>query len=200
MKMLNRSVAILLGCFLLSGCSSLHKQVQSGAPLEQCAYETRQVTHHQVLDELGPPARLTASPKGFAFLYEDLLIDERQLGISGSGPYLQWFKLSMARTTLKNRALLLQFSHSGELTSAGMVESEEFLGKGGAIQTIIEVSQIVDSSDFEDDALDAARWGASLLEPLPEVLNTAQNLNTGASGLEQSGTTTKVGQHTLEMR
>jgi hypothetical protein len=105
MKRRNRPASILFGCFLLSGCSSLHKDVQSGAPLEQFSSETRRVTHHQVLDELGPPARLTASPNGFAFLYEDLLINELQLGVSGSGKYLQWQRCEILPQKQRNRIM-----------------------------------------------------------------------------------------------
>jgi hypothetical protein len=200
MKSLNRAASILLGCFVLTGCSSLHKEVQSGVILDQVSYEARSVHYHQVLDDMGPPARLTASPGGFAFIYEDLIIDELQLGIGGRNNFWEWLKLSMAGTTLERRSLLLQFDPDGALKSAGLLESEEDLGKGGAMQLILQVKQIVDTSEYEDDAIDAARWGVKLLEPLPIALNTPQNLNTGASGLEQSGTTTKVGQHTLEMQ
>jgi len=153
-----------------------------------------------VLNDLGPPARLTATPGGFAFIYEDLVVDELQVGIGGRGNFWEWLKLSFAGTTLERRSLLFQFDQDGALNSVGLLVSEEDLGKGGALQIIVQVKQIVDTSEYEDDALDAARWGASLLDPLPKALNTAQNLNTGASGLEQSGTTTKVGQHTLDMQ
>jgi hypothetical protein len=68
------------------------------------------------------------------------------------------------------------------------------------VQAIISIKQIVDTTAFENDALDASQWGANLLDPLPVMLNVAQNLNTGAAGIEQSGTTIKIGQHTLEMQ
>ena len=68
------------------------------------------------------------------------------------------------------------------------------------MQAIYSIDQIVDTTAFEDDALDASRWGGNLLDPIPVMLNNAQNLNTGATGIEQSGTTVKIGQHTLEMR
>ena len=200
MKRRNRSAVILLGCCVLTGCSSLHKEVQSGVTLDQSSYEERSVHYHQVLNDLGPPARLTATPGGFAFIYEDLVVDELQVGIGGRGNFWEWLKLSFAGTTLERRSLLFQFDQDGALNSVGLLVSEEDLGKGGALQIIVQVKQIVDTSEYEDDALDAARWGASLLDPLPKALNTAQNLNTGASGLEQSGTTTKVGQHTLDMQ
>ncbi len=90
MKSLNRAASILLGCFVLTGCSSLHKEVQSGVLLDQGSYETRSVHYHQVLDELGPPSRLTASPGGFAFIYEDLVVNELQLGISGHNNFWYW--------------------------------------------------------------------------------------------------------------
>ena len=200
MKRRNSAASNLFVCFLLTGCSVLHKEVQSGVTLDHAAYQEQRVHYHQVLNNLGPPARLTASPEGFAFIYEDLVVDELQLGIGGRGQFWEWLKLSFAGTTLERRSLLFQFDQDGTLKSAGMRKTEEDLGKGGALQIILQVKQIVDTSEYEDDALAATRWGASLLDPPPKTLNTKQSLISGATGLEQSGTTTKVGQHTLEMQ
>jgi hypothetical protein len=152
-----------------------------------------------VLDELGPPARLSATVAGFAFIYEALEIDEQQLGLSGYGDLLQFLKMSFAGTDLKPHSYLLHFNADGMLIAAGLLESTEDLGTAGSVQAIFSIEQLVDTTGFEDDALDASRWGGNLLDPLPVMLNVAQNLNSGAAGLEQSGTTIKIGQHTLEM-
>ncbi len=190
----------LSGLLLTTGCSVLRVSVDPGITLEQCDFEVTKARYPDVLDELGPPARLSATPGGFAFIYEAMKINEKQLGLSGPGEILQFLKMSFAGTELERHSYLLHFNADGLLVSAGLLEATEDLGSAGSVQAIISVQQIVDTSAFEDDALDASHWGSNLLDPLPVMLNNAQNLNTGAAGLEQSGTTTKIGQHTLETR
>ena len=201
MKKRRSSFALIPLCgLMLMGCSVLRVSVDPGITLEQCGFEVNKAHYHEVLDELGPPARLSATPGGFAFMYEAMEIDEKQLGLSGRGEILQFLKMSFAGTDLKRHAYLLHFNDSGLLVAAGLLEAKEDLGNAGSVQAIIAVEQLVDTTAFEDDALDASQWGRDLLDPLPVMLNNAQNLNTGVAGLEQSGTTTKIGQHTLEMR
>lgn len=199
-KRLSSFIIIPLCGLVLTGCSSLHRSVDPGITRAQCSFEVQQAHYHRVLDELGPPARLSATTGGFAFIYEALEIDEKQLGLSGQSGLLQFLKMSFAGTDLERHSYLLHFNTDGVLVAAGLLESKEDLGTAGSVQTIFSVEQLVDTTAFEDDALDASHWGSNLLDPLPAMLNNAQNLNTGAAGLEQSGTTTKIGQHTLEMR
>ena len=200
-KRLNSFALIALsGLLLTTGCSVLQVSVDPGIALEQCNFDVTRAHYHDVLDELGPPARLSATPGGFAFMYEELKINEKQLGLNGPGEFLQFLKMSFAGTALERHSYLLHFNADGMLIAAGLLEATEDLGTAGSVQAIISVQQLVDTTAFEDDALDASHWGSDLLDPLPVMLNNAQNLNTGAAGLEQSGTTTKIGQHTLEMR
>lgn len=201
MKKRPSSFAIIPLCgLILTGCSSLHRSVDPGITREQCHFEVNRAHYHDVLDELGPPARLAATAGGFAFIYEALEIDEKQFGLSGRSGVSQLLKMSFAGTDLERHSYLLHFNADGMLVAAGLLESTEDLGTAGSLQAIFSVEQIVDTTAFEDDALDASRWGGNLLDPLPVMLNVAQNLNTGTAGLEQSGTTSKIGQHTLEMR
>lgn len=200
MKRRNNPACILLASLLLAGCSSLRKTVDPGITREQCNFSNGETHYHEVLDAIGPPARMTACSPGFAFIYEALVVKELQVGLNGRDGLLQLLKISMAGTTLHRQSLLLKFDPDGILIYSGVLESREDLGKGGALQPLLSIQQIVDTSEYEDDAIDAVDWGASLLLSLPQSLNTVQNLNTGAAGLEQGGTTTKVGQHSLEMR
>jgi hypothetical protein len=185
---------------LLAGCSSLRKTVDPGIVLEQCTFERESAHYYEVLDELGPPARLSAISGGFVFIYETLVFNEQQLGLSGQKGWLQLLKMSFAGTDLRRSSYLLRFDSDGMLLAAGTLKSKEDLGVGGSMQALFAIKQIVDTSAYEDDAFDSIGWGASLLDPLPSTLNSAQNLNTGRAGVEQSGTTTVIGQHTLEMR
>lgn len=193
-------IALSVLLVLLAGCSSLYKTVDPGIVLEQCTFEAETAHYHEVLDELGPPARLSAISGGFVFIYEKLVFDEQQIGFSGQKGWLQLLKMSFAGTDLKRNSYLLRFDSDGTLIAAGTLETKEDLGAGGALQALFSINQIVDTSAYEDDAFDSINWGVSLLDPLPLILNDRQSLTSGSAGLEQSGTTTKIGQHTLEMR
>ena len=198
-RLLNRLVVLALSGFVLSGCTSINKYVGAELDLESVECVDRETHCHEVLDQLGPPVLMTALPGGFAFLYESLYVRERQLGIGGRQGFWQLFKLSLANTDLYRNGLLLHFGADGVLISHGRLMIERDLGSGGSIQPVFSMQQIIDTSDYEDDYMHAADWGASMLSALPQTLNTKQNLASGASGIEQGGTTTKVGQHTLEM-
>jgi len=201
MKRPSKTLAVLiLSGFLLSGCTSINKHVGGELEFESVGFANGETHYHEVLDQLGPPVLMTALPRGFAFLYESLYVRELQLGIAGSDGFLRLFKLSLANTDLHRKSLLLHFGADGVLIAHGKLMTEEDLGSGGSIQPVLSLQQIVDTSDYEDDYIHTADWGASMLRTLPQTLNTKQSLDSGFAGIEQGGTTTKVGQHTLEMR
>ena len=62
MKRLSSFAAILICGQLLAGCSTLRRDVDPGITLEQCNFEPNTAHYHDVLDELGPPARLLSGP------------------------------------------------------------------------------------------------------------------------------------------
>ena len=190
----------LLALMAVSGCSTLYKRVDLGVSDQEISFETNETHFHEVLGAVGPPSRMTVCGGGFAFLYEDMLIRELQTGLAGQNGWLQLFKFSVADSRLFRNTAILHFNGKGILIAKPIVESTEGLGKSGSIQPLISAEQIVDTSGFEDDSSEPQRWGFDLLRPLPQGLNNAQSLDSGLAGLEQGGTTSKIGQHTLEMR
>jgi len=112
---------------------------------------------------------------------------------------LGWFKVSAGRGIADRQALLLTFDDKGILQDQRFKEYRENLGTAGAIQYFLAVAPLLDSSFLEDE-IGPPEWGKTLLRPLPETLNVRQSLDTGDHGLEQEGTATTVGQHTLELR
>jgi len=187
---------------LCSGCSMLYTKIGNPVSTEGLAMEPGKTRYDEVLNDLGPPNRMSSVSDGFAFLYEYLVFREMQIGISGP-PQFQWLsllKITVADVNLRHDILLLHFNSEGVLMSSTQTVSSEDLGMGGSVQPIVALKSVVDTSDYEDDAVMEINWGSSLLRPLPEVLNIPQSLSSGAAGMEQSGTTAKVGQHTLEMR
>lgn len=197
---LRNSIAVVLVLFS-AGCSIIKTSVDSPAPVPNVKLQDDRTHFHAVLKELGPPSRITALPGGFAFLYESLAFRELQLGLGGPQQYemLSLLKLTLADANLHHQAVLFHFRSDGYLLSVAPIDRREDVGIGGSIQLLISVAAIVDTSDYVDDSTHAMRWGMSLLDPLPRTLNSQQSLRTGRSGLELGGTSSKVGQHTLEL-
>ena len=200
--MMGRSNILLaaLAVSLLAGCSTLYRRVDAGADFEEADFEAGATSHHEVLDALGPPNRMSKTGEGFAFLYESMLIRELQTGLAGRDGIWQLIKFSFADSKLFRDTLTLRFDHEGVLLAQAKSQTREGLGKSGAIQPLLTVQQIVDTSAYDDDATESLEWGMEQLKPLPTTLNEAQSLNSGAAGFEQGGTSSKVGQHALEMR
>ncbi len=190
----------------LSGCSVL--RVELDVPIDRPAggYPVGDTHYRTVVDELGPPTTVSAFNDGVAFLYEHMVIRERQLGISvdsewfGQGyEFLDWVKFAYGKSYADREALLLVFDAAGYLQTERLVAWRDDIGTGFSIQLIVEVSSVVDSSSMHEGG-DVSEWGGALLRTPPEVLNTRQSLDLGQVGVELSGAPDRVGQHTLEMR
>jgi hypothetical protein len=198
---MTRIFSLLLAVVLLAGCSTIYRQVGGDPiPAGTSAWTEGETRVEGVLSVLGPPSRLTATPGGYAFLYERLSISETQLGLGGRDGWWQLIKLSWADADLARDVLVLHFDREGVLRARSRRRSVEDLGEVGAIQPILALDQVVDTTTWEDDFTESLSWGRGLLVPLPKGLNRRQNMDTGAAGFEQSGTSTKAGQHSLEMR
>ena len=199
------TVQIVLFGFMflwLVGCTIIGKHYDT--PLDDTEIEllVGKVTYANTLDQLGPPAKVSALGDGLVFLYEHAIIAEKQLGISleiKEAPWLGWFKYTSAWANSKRQALLLVFDGQGILRNQRLFSWDENLGGGSGVQLFIAVSNLVDTSPYED-GIGPHQWGISLLRPLPQTLNIHQSLDTGTGGLELQATPAKVGQHTLEMR
>jgi len=193
------SLLLLALLIALSGCSTIEKQFDQPPHLPDSSQDKRPTHYFEVLDELGPPARLTSMPGGFAFLYETLKINERQFGISSDVAILRWFKLSYGSASASQGAYVYVFNNDGYLQSYGNRFLKENVGKGLSFQFIVKVTPIVDTSHLEQSP-GQHTWGASLLKPLPITLNSSHGMDAGLYGLELRGTPTSAGQRTLEMR
>lgn len=199
--MIRSSIAAAL-VLLSAGCSVLRSSMDRRTTPPSAVLQAGETHFHAVLNELGPPSRITALPGGFAFLYECLDFRELQLGVSGPGQALEWLalvKLTLADADLRHQAVLFHFRSDGYLLSVSSLDRREDVGMGGSVQMLFAVAPVVDTSGYEDDSTHSVLWGMSLLEPLPRILNAQQSLRTGRSGLELGGTPTRAGQHTLEM-
>lgn len=189
-------ISFLIPC--LCSCTVISTKIGKPIKYEGQSLQT-DITHYRnVLNHLGPPLKISKYNKGLVFLYESIDIEERQLGFSSNKDILQWFKFSFARAKAYRQVLVLIFNENGYLTEKRFNQFNENLGGGQGISIIVSIKSLVDTSHL-DEVSDTHFWGKSLLNPIPEVLNIPNNLRSGETGVEQFGSFTSVGQHTLEM-
>jgi hypothetical protein len=196
---LTRLLTVSFAILAVGGCTIIHKDIDTPLDLSQSILQEENTHFSSILDQLGPPAKISALPNGMAFLYEYVSITERQIGIGFDAEILKWLKFAIAGASDVRQTLVLVFDEQGMLQTHRFLEHTEDLGKGGAMQLMIAVQQLIDTSHL-DDTRGPNEWGTSLLRPVPETLNIHQSLNTGTGGIEQKGTPASIGQHTLEMR
>jgi len=187
-----------VGLLVLTGCSSLRTEVgqplpEYSAPLVEGTTRVETVVH-----DLGPPHAVSSLPDGFVFLYEYSRVSEFQFGLSLKFLHLPYFKLIKADSNLSEAARILTFDEQGVLRAQGSAAWKEKLGGGGALQLIISVLSLTDTTAFRREP-DPLTWGREDLQRPPVTLNSAQNLRSGSNGLQQRISPVFVGQATLEM-
>lgn len=193
-------LGLVLSSFLAGGCTVLDRELGDHLPQEgEAVFQVEGTNVGDVLEELGPPAKISALPGGFVFVYEHLEIRERQLGVSIGIDIIEWFKFSFGKADASLEALVLTFDQEGTLRSAGRTAQELDVGTGMGIQILVALEPVVDTSDVEADA-DPNNWGAFCLRDLPTTLNRRQSLDTGMAGVSLAGEMTSIGQYTLELR
>jgi len=184
---------------LWTGCS--HLVSDAGPALvapAQSGLKPGVTTLNQTLRQLGPPQQVSRWGDGASFLYEHSRTTENQLGLSVDAPILKYIKFVGARASIIQDSMVLLFDARNLLQAVGYSHSTAPLGKGGAVQIVVTVTTLVDSSQFRQPA-SAHQWGAAWLAPLPKQLNAAQNLEDGRFGFSTKPVFEKVGQRTLEI-
>lgn len=195
---------LILWCVVVwaaAGCTI--QQLTMGSMLEPAdiALDAESIHFSKVLEQLGPPHKMSDLPGGFVFLYEYYAPQGWQAG--GRLPFqeadfLSWLRADLGAGFARRQALVLLFDDTGMLTQKQHLRDErEDSGAGVKLSFLLGSGNLIDTVDV-DRTVGPHQWGASLLMPLDKALNRAQNLETGQCGVEQFGTSTKVGQHTLE--
>ena len=172
---------------LISSCTRIHisndKEIDA-ARTHLIQYNT---TYADVLVALGPPAKVTALPSGFAFLYESTQVLQRGLALS--------VYILRASVTKGDRVL---DSYVVVFDERGLVVGHEKLTKSVPLSVTFAVTIPTGGPPRELTAsAPQHHWGMSLLNPLPQTLNAASDIDVGMHGLEQRGTPMAVGQRTL---
>lgn len=193
------SLLSLLLIVTLGSCTVISKDINTDIELDKSTFELSKTHFRDLINSIGPPAKLSKYSEGLVFLYESIDIKERQIGLNLDYSIFRWLKFSYAKGDAQRQALLLIFDKNGYLVTKNYKEFKENMGSGQAINFLVSIQSLVDSSKLEEEPNSLA-WGSSLLKPLPQALNYSQNLGTGESGVEQLGAPNSVGQHTLELQ
>jgi hypothetical protein len=195
--MVRRGVALLLPLGM-AGCSQFRTELGQPLHTDERDFVTGKTSVQTVLHELGPPSDVSSLPDGFVFLYEYSKIEEFQIGFSVPLPIVRWLKFVQARNQLTHEAAVMTFDDRGVLRAIGDDLSKKDLGGGTALQLIVSVTSLTDTSAYRQPG-EAHAWGASSLRRLPSTLNTDQSLRSGTRGLQFKAAHSYAGQHSLEM-
>ena len=174
----------------ISSCTRIHLSV--GKEIDAARTHTiQQNTHYSgVLAALGPPAKLTALPAGFAFLYESTHALQRGISLFFMHPALG---LSITKGNRRLDTYVVVFNERGWVVGHGQITKSVPLSltvalgipTGGTLRNLTAPAP-------------QHRWGMHMITPLPKTLNAANDVDAGMHGLEQRGTPNAVGQRTLE--
>jgi hypothetical protein len=192
------ALALNIG-LLASGCSVIRQDV--GQPLVVDVEILAAIPdYHDALRQLGPPHKIGATEHGMAFLYEEVDLTERQLGINLTIEDISLFKAVIAREFADRRTTVLLFDAEGKTQAYNYWDWSDIAGEGAALQFIFVVAGVADEGDLNDSPA-VHNWGFGLLEAgLPSALNRQNSLDVGHAGVELKGTPTNIGQHALELR
>lgn len=165
--------------------------------------ETGQTHYKDVLDRLGPPAKISAIPGGMVFLYEHVETTQRQLAfdlawIVSSGP-AQLVRLAVARGEGNLETAMFEFDEHGSLRAATTNVRQQDFGISFGVGLVGLPVKLGKDQVYMQPA-PQHDWGMSMLRPLPRTLNAGQDLDAGTNGLELRGVSQKTGQRTLEMK
>lgn len=191
-----RQLLPLLLCCLLAGCSRLHYQL--GTPLDDASASSAAGIRDLAgaLAQFGPPQRVAAIADGYVLAWEHWRISESALGVSLGPLGIDAFSMDWGQARLAGDFLLMRFDHSHQASNYSFSRWDEHAGGGSALQPSIGVVDVVEVQDLLVP-MPQHRWGATWLQPLPRLLNSASSPDSGASALEQRGTPSAAGQRSL---
>jgi len=172
---------------LISSCTRIHISNDKEIDATRTQLIQHNTSYADVLVALGPPAKVTALPSGFAFLYERTEALQRGIALS--------FYFIRASASKGDRLL---DSYVVVFDERGLVVGHEKLTKSVPLSITFSLTIPTGGPPRELTAVAPQHhWGMSLLNPLPQTLNAASDIDAGMHGLEQRGTPRAVGQRTL---
>jgi hypothetical protein len=199
LRVIFRHFWILAACCALQGCTLRYYEL--GTPLTAADQPNpeQEVMMSAVLDQLGPPQRISATPNGYVMAWEYWYITERTLGFSLGAGGTDFLSIDWGTANAGGDLLLLSFDSDHQLVTSNFEEWDGNAGVGRGVQPLSGFVDVVDVNDLLQP-MPQHDWGGASLESLPTTLNSESRMDTGQNGIEQRGTTRSVGQHSLEMR
>lgn len=189
---------LLASTLLLVACSQYYYDLGSGLSRTQLPDVKQQPLLGDVLQQLGPPMRVSATPTGYVLAWEHWDISEVKLGISLGFAGAEALSVDWGSARAKGEFLLLGFNRQHQLTDAAFTEWNNSTGGGQGIQPLGGLVSVVDVDDLLD-SMPQHTWGGASLQKLPVTLNADSRPDMGQRGIEQRGTPVAVGQRSLEM-
>jgi hypothetical protein len=180
-------VSLLFILLFISSCTRTYIRNDKEIDTAKTHAIQHNTSYADVLAVLGPPAKLTALPSGFAFLYESTQALLRSLSLS-----VYFIKASVTKGDRVLDAYVVLFDEHG------LVIGHEQRTKSVPLSLTFSITIPTGGPPKALTILAPQhRWGMSLLQPLPKTLNAASDVDAGLYGLEQRGTPIAVGQRTL---
>lgn len=183
----------------LSGCAHIHTDL--GAPLPPGIHVApdRSAHYSAILDAYGPPAKISALPSGFVFLYEHVRIDERQWGLILPGPIAKYFKIVYATSLATTDTAVFVFDRGGRLRGSDFQTFENDPGGGFGFTLIFKIKSLTETDEYTRSQEGILDWGMAMIRPLPVTLNAAQSLDAGDKGIDVLRVDGIAGQRALEL-
>src|SRR5215813_3284791 len=172
---------------LISSCTRIHISNDQAIDAERTHLIQHNTSYTDVLVALGPPAKVTALPSGFAFLYESTQVLQRGIALS-----VYFIRASVTKGDRVLDAYVVVFDEHG------LVVGHEQITKSVPFSLTFAVT--IPTGGPPRELIASApqhHWGMGMLNPLPQTLNAANDIDAGMHGLEQRGTPRAVGQRTL---
>jgi hypothetical protein len=189
---------VLLFVALLSGCVQT-RFYELGLPITAADSPDPavNVSMADVMDRLGPPLRLSSTPNGYIMAWEYWHVSQISVGFSPAGA--DFLSFDWGSATAKGDFLLMSFNKDRRLLTSHLQEWDFNAGGGQGVQAFASAVDVVDIEDLLQQ-LPIHEWGFNHLDELPTALNRDNRMDSGQRGLEQRGTSRRVGQHSLETR
>ncbi len=187
----------LLTVAVLSGCTQWRYDMGDPLSPSQTPEPGQAPTLSEVLEQLGPPMRISATADGYVLAWEHWRVKEDTIGLSLGPLGADFLSIDLGNARMEGEFILATFNSEHELTGAAFSDWDSEAGRGQALQPFFGVS-VVDVDDLVS-RMPQHSWGAASLDRLPEALNAHNRPDTGQAGIQQRGTPTGIGQQTLEM-
>ena len=192
-----RYSALLLGLIMLAGCTQWRYDLGTPLSAEQLPAASAGLNLGNVLQQLGPPHRVSATADGYVLAWESWKIREDTIGLSLGALGADLLSVDWGKARVSSDFLLAFFDRQHRLTGSAFTQWQGDAGGGRAVQPMLGLVSLVDVDDLVD-YLPQHRWGASLLQPLPKAANRDSRPDTGQNGIQRRGTPAGVGQQSLE--